>query len=211
MIDELEQLVDGSRSVPLTNTKMVDEDQFYVLTTQLRKALPEDIKKAELLARKSEQVVSTATNEAQRMVSDAQNEAQHLVSDARSAADRAQQEARNRSDRILEDARREAERIVADAQQHAEQLVAEHSITQRSQQVAMDTEQTATRDADELRRQADDYAYDILDRTETILHKLMTGVQHGKDQLAQPAAKASSSSYETSFADSYNESRYEDK
>lgn len=176
--------------MPLTHHKIVDEDAFFVLTQRLKNALPEDIKKAEKLARQSEQVVTSANSEAKRMVTDAQSEAQHMVSDARAAADRTVEDARSRSDRMIEDARREAERIVADAQQHAEQLVAEHTITKRAGEAAEKTEQVALREAEELRRQADDYAYDILDRTETILQKLVTGVQQGKNQLQEPTPPA---------------------
>jgi cell division septum initiation protein DivIVA len=197
----LEHLVEGSKSMPLTHHKIVDEDQFFVLTQRLKNALPEDIKKATELARKTASVVENANSEAKRMVTDAQNEAQHLVGDARSQADRAVEDARSRSERMVEDARREAERILADAQQHAEQLVAEHTITQTATQTAEKTEQDAAREAEDLRRQADDYAYDILDRTEVILNKLMTGVQQGKHQLQQPAA----TSDETSYSGSYDE------
>ena len=205
MIDELEHLVESSKSMPLTHHKIVDEDAFFVLTQRLKNALPEDIKKAEKLARQSEQVVTSANSEAKRMVTDAQNEAQHLVGDARSQAERSVEDARGRSDRMIEDARREAERILADAQQHAEQLVADHTITQRATQTAEQTEQVASREADDMRRQADDYAFDILDRTETILNKLMTGVQQGKNQIQQPPVPAYT---ESSFSDSYSSESY---
>ena len=201
VIDELETLVESSKSMPLTNHKLVDEDAFFVLTQRLKNALPEDIKKATDLARKTATVVENANNEAKRMVTDAQNEAQHLVGDARAQADRAVEDARARAERTIEDARREAERIVADAQQHAEQLVAEHTITQRTTETPEKTELEANRDAQDLRRQADDYAYDILDRTETILQKLINGVQQGKDQIQQ----ADDSSYSANeYNDHYN-------
>jgi cell division septum initiation protein DivIVA len=197
----LEHLVEGSKSMPLTHHKIVDEDAFFVLTQRLKNALPEDIKKATELARKTASVVENANSEAKRMVTDAQNEAQHLVGDARAQADRAVEDARSRSDRMIEDARREAERILADAQQHAEQLVAEHTITQTATQTAEKTEQAALREAEDLRRQADDYAYDILDRTEVILNKLMSGVQQGKNQIQQPV----SNDDEVSYSNNYDE------
>jgi len=130
-------------------------------------------------------VVTGAHNEAHRLVSDAQGEAQRLVADARAAADRTIQDSRSHSDRIIEDARREAERIVADAQQHAEQLVAEHVITQRSQEFAETTHQHAQADAQEMRDQADQYALEVLEKTSTILQKLLGGVEQGKNQIHQ--------------------------
>src|SRR5687768_12277188 len=98
--------------MPLTHHKIVDEDQFFVLTQRIRSVLPEEIKNATRLSAQTEKVLKDATNEATRTVADAQNEAQHLVTEARSNADRATQEARTRAERIIEDARREAERIV---------------------------------------------------------------------------------------------------
>ncbi len=191
--------------MPLTHHKIVAEDAFFVLTQRLKNALPEDIKKATELARKTASVVENANSEAKRMVTDAQNEAQHLVGDARSQADRAVEDARSRSERMVEDSRREAERILADAQQHAEQLVSDHTITQTATQTAEKTEQVSLREAEDLRRQADDYAFDILDRTETILNKLMTGVQQGKNQIQQPAADSDNSYNDSSYGESYSE------
>ena len=154
-------------------------------TAKLKKALPDDLKKAERVTRDSDRVVSGAQTEAQRLVSDAQSEAQRMVGDARAQADRIIQDARSHSDRIIDDARREAERIVADAQQHAEQLVAEHTLTQRAQQLAEETHRVATRDAEEMRAQADGYALEVLDKAGIMLQKLAGGVEQGKEQIRQ--------------------------
>ena len=94
--------MESSNGMPLTHHKIVDEDAFFVLTQRLKNALPEDIKKATELARKTASVVENANSEAKRMVTDAQNEAQHLVGDARSQAERAVEDARSRADRMVE-------------------------------------------------------------------------------------------------------------
>ena len=179
----MEQLVENGKGA--FGKRVINEEEFFVLLTRLKSALPEDLKKAERLARDTDRVVSSAQGEAQRVLSEAQSEAQRLVGDARSQADRAVQDSRQRSERIIDEARREAERIMADAQQHAEQLVAENSITQRAQQLAETTQQTAVREADEIRMQADDYALEVLERVENVLHRLTSGVQAGKDQMRQ--------------------------
>lgn len=189
VIDELEHLVESSKGFPLSKHKMVDEDTFFVLTTRLKSALPDDIKKAEQLSRDSDHVVKSANSEAQRLVTDAQQEAQRLVGEARGQAERTIQDSRGRGDRVLEDARREAERIVADAQQHAEQLVAEHTITQRAQQFAAETQQTAMHEAQDLRTQADEYALEIMDKAEAVLHRLINSVEQGKEQIRQTRAQ----------------------
>lgn len=182
----MEDLVESSKSLPLTKSRAVNYDEFFVLSTRLKGSLPEDIKKAERLAKEGQQVVVTARAEAQRTVTEAQNESQRVLSDSRSQSERIVAEARTRGDRVLEDARREAERIIADAQQHAEQLVADHAITARAQQAADQMEQAAVQESQHLRQQADDYAYDILDRAETVMRKLVIGLEHGKTQLNPP-------------------------
>lgn len=180
----MEDLMDSSKSLPLTKNRIVDYDAFLVLSTRLKGALPEDIKKAEKLAREGQQVVVTARAEAQRTVTEAQSEAQNVLGDSRSQGERIVAESRTRADRVLEDARREAERIIADSQQHAEQLVSDHAITSRAQQAADQMEQAAIQESNHLRQQADDYSYDILDRAETVMRKLVIGLEHGKAQLS---------------------------
>lgn len=174
----------------------IDEQAFFVQTSKLKKALPDDLKKAERVTRDSDRVVSAAQNEAQRMMGEAQNEAQRMVAeakaeaqrmvgDARAQADRTIQDARSHSDRIIEDARREAERIVADSQQHAEQLVAEHVITQRAGQMAEESHRTAVREATEMRAQADSYALEMLDKAGIVLQRLAAAVEQSKEQVQQ--------------------------
>jgi cell division septum initiation protein DivIVA len=187
----MEDLVESSKSLPLTKSRVVDYDAFFILSTRLKGSLPEDIKKAEKLAKEGQQVVVTARAEAQRTVTEAQNESQRVLGDSRSQSERIVSEARTRGDRVLEDARREAERIIADAQQHAEQLVADHAITARAQQAADQMEQAAVQESQHLRQQADDYAYDILDRAETVMRKLVIGLEHGKTQLNPPQQNVS--------------------
>lgn len=161
----------------------IDEQAFFIQTSKLKKALPDDLKKAERVTRDSDRVVTQAQNEAHRMVTEAQTEAQRLIGDARAQADRTIQDSRNHSDRIIEDARREAERIVADAQQHAEQLVAEHVITQRAQQMGEQIHLTATQEAEEMRTQADGYAFEVLEKAGAVLERLAAGIDQGKEQI----------------------------
>jgi len=184
LLDELEQLVDNGK-YHVFGKVVIDEQAFFVQTSKLKKSLPENIKKADRIEKDSERMVSGAQTEAQRLVSDAQTEAQTLIGDARSSADRTIQDARSHSDRIIEDARREAERIVADSQQHAEQLVAEHVITQQAQHAGTEIHEGAIRDSEEMRRQADAYAFSVLDKVSAMLQRLGDGVEEGKEQIRQ--------------------------
>ncbi len=183
LIDELEQIVENGKG-RFFGKVVIDEEAFYMLTTKLKKSLPRDLQEADRVTRQSTQIMSGAETEAGRLLEDAQEEAQRLRSDARAQADRMIQNAREDQDRIVEEARREAERIEADARQHAEQLVAEHTITQSAQRTAEDLQRTAEDESAELRAQANDWALARLEQLESILHKLQSSVEQGKEQLA---------------------------
>ena len=195
LIDELEQLVEEGKG-HFMGKVWIDESAFFVQTSKLKKALPDDLKKAARVTQDSTRVVTQAQTEATRTVEDARAEAARLLGDAqaesvrlreesRANADRTIEDSRSHSDRIVDDARRESERIVADAHQQAEQLIAEHTVTQRAQQFAEDTQQAAVREADDLRSQADAYSLDIFNKTSVVLERLIDGVEQAKTQIQQ--------------------------
>ena len=53
---------------------LINEEDFFDQTSKLKKALPDDLKKAERLSRDSDRVVSGAHSEAQRLLGEAQGE-----------------------------------------------------------------------------------------------------------------------------------------
>ncbi len=183
IIDELEVLVQEGKHV--LGKVVINEEEFYIQVTKLKKALPKSLDEAQKITREAERILSGAKNEAGRLMSEAQSESKRMVDDARAESDRVRGDARQHSDRTVEDARREAERIVADAQQHAEQLVSEDTIMQRAQETAQTLQEQAQQDAREMREHADQYAFEVLDRAGAVLGKLTVGVEAGKDHLRQ--------------------------
>ncbi len=87
------------------------------------------------------------------------------------------------SDRILEKAQEEADRIVARAQEQAAFLIEERELTRaadvRSQEIIAD----GHRDADEIRRGADEYAANVLVRLEGECVKALQSIRHGIEML----------------------------
>ena len=65
-------------------------------------------------------------------------------------------------ERIIEKAQEEAERIVAKAQEQAAFLIDERGLTQAAEAQSRDIIAEAHRDADEIRRGADEYAVSVL-------------------------------------------------
>ncbi|MCA1647079.1 MAG: ATPase [Chloroflexi bacterium] len=76
-------------------------------------------------------------------------------------------------DQVIADARAEAERIISDAEAQVAERVAEHNVARIAEQRAADIHERAFQQAEDVRREADAYAYQVL-------HKL-------RDQIAQVA------------------------
>ncbi|HXQ96738.1 MAG TPA: hypothetical protein VN800_07430 [Candidatus Acidoferrales bacterium] len=87
------------------------------------------------------------------------------------------------SDRILEKAQEEADRIVARAQEQAAFLIEERELTRaadvRSEEIVAD----GHREADEIRRGADEYAANVLIRLEGECVKALQSIRHGIEML----------------------------
>lgn len=96
-------------------------------------------------------------------------------------------------EKILAQAQTEANRLVTQAQERVERLVSEDNVLQLAEQRARDIVARAEQDAEEVRRGADDYALDMLDRLEVELDRVRGSVRNAIDAMqVQPAAAQSS-------------------
>lgn len=96
-------------------------------------------------------------------------------------------------EKILAQAQTEANRLVTQAQERVERLVSEDNVLQLAEQRARDIVTRAEQDAEEVRRGADDYALDMLDRLEVELDRVRGSVRNAIDAMqVQPAAAQSS-------------------
>jgi cell division septum initiation protein DivIVA len=94
-----------------------------------------------------------------------QNAALGLIDELRVAVPeevRAAKRINSEGERIIEKAQEEAERIVARAQEQAAFLIDERGLTQAAEKQSQEIIDEAHRDADEIRRGADEYAVGVL-------------------------------------------------
>jgi cell division septum initiation protein DivIVA len=80
-------------------------------------------------------------------------------------------------EKILAQAQTEANRIVTQAQERAERIVAEDNITREAEQRSRQILDRAHREADDVRRGADEYALDMLDRLDAEIQRVGNGVR----------------------------------
>ena len=111
-----------------------------------------------------------------------QNAALGLIDELRVAVPeevRAAKRINAEGERIIEKAQEEAERIVAKAQEQAAFLIDERGLTQAAEGQSREIISEAHRDADEIRRGADEYAVSVLVGLEGDVVKTLQSIKKG--------------------------------
>jgi vacuolar-type H+-ATPase subunit H len=118
LVDRLEELFNESRSVPFTQSVMVDENRILDIIDQMRVSIPEEIKKAQQLLAQRDRIVAQAKEEADRTIAIARERSGELVE-----RDAIVDAARSRAEQIMEQARLENEKTKRDADDYVQQTL----------------------------------------------------------------------------------------
>jgi vacuolar-type H+-ATPase subunit E/Vma4 len=86
-------------------------------------------------------------------------------------------------DQVLADARAEAERILTDAESQVAERVAEHHVARIAEQRAADIQNRANQQAEDIRREADAYAYHVLQKLREQVRQVAQTVDRGLSEL----------------------------
>jgi len=79
LVDRLEAALRDSRTIPFSNSIMVDEDRIYNVVDQMRAAIPEEVRRANRIEAEKERILAQAHEEADRLRALAREEAGELV------------------------------------------------------------------------------------------------------------------------------------
>ena len=115
LIDKLDDIIHNARSVPLTDSVMIDREEIYDILDQMRSTIPEEIKQARWIVKERQEMLAEAKQETERLLAEAQERAEKLASDTevvRLAEKNAQQ--------IMEDARDQERQIRLSAEDYAD-------------------------------------------------------------------------------------------
>ena len=82
-------------------------------------------------------------------------------------------------ERILAQAKEEAQRTIQLAQQKREEMLSEHGMVEEARRKAAQIVAQAEAEAERIRREADQYALESLERLAVQLERLLTEVQNG--------------------------------
>jgi len=114
LIDRLEEIIKGSKQVPFSDVRMVDESRVWPLLDQMRISIPDEVRRAERIVREKDRTIAQAHEEAERIVALARSEAAQLVAEHTIA-----QAAEERAAVARRQAEREIEAIRAGADDYA--------------------------------------------------------------------------------------------
>jgi vacuolar-type H+-ATPase subunit H len=114
LIDRLEEIVKGSRHLPFSGVRLVDESRIWPLLDQMRISIPDQVRRAERIIREKDRTIAQAHEEAERIITLARSEAAQLTAEHIIAHG-----AEERAEAIRKHAERNAQAIRAGADDYA--------------------------------------------------------------------------------------------
>jgi vacuolar-type H+-ATPase subunit H len=118
LIDKLDDIIHNARSVPLTDSVMIDREEMYDILDQMRSTIPEEIKQARWIVKERQEMLAEAKQEAERVLSEAQERAERLASETEVV-----HLAERNAQQIMEDARERERETRLGAEDYADEVL----------------------------------------------------------------------------------------
>lgn len=122
-LTQLELLVAEAKAVPLSASIMLNGAEVDTLVTELREALPEELRRARWILKERDEVLDKAGREAQTMLEDARVERDRLISRTEVV-----QAANREADRLVEEAREQARQLRLEAEDYVDAKLANFEV-----------------------------------------------------------------------------------
>ena len=127
LIDKLDDLIHNARSVPLTDSVMIDREEIYDLLDQMRSTIPEEVKQARWIVKERQEMLAEAKQESERIVSEANEKAGQMA-----AQEEIVRVAERQAHEIVEDAREREREIRLGAEDYADEVLGNLEVTSTS-------------------------------------------------------------------------------
>ncbi|KXO17059.1 ATPase [Peptoniphilus sp. GNH] len=118
LVNELEELIKGASSLPLTGKVMVDKEEVIEILNDLNRELPDEVRQARSITTEKENIISSAKAEAENMINEAKQKAEDLLNQ-----DELVLQANERAAEILKNAKEEATQVREGARDYADSLL----------------------------------------------------------------------------------------
>lgn len=100
LLDELEDVLEGASSVPLTNKVLIETEDIFAILKDIRLALPDDMQQAKWIREERDRILQDAKTEYERIIKEAQKQADYLVE-----SDEITKRASKLADEMIQDAK----------------------------------------------------------------------------------------------------------
>lgn len=188
-LDDLVDLVDGARGVPLSDACVVNRAIALELIDAVRALMPASLRDAATILADRDDVLEDAAREAESRVAAARDEADALVSQAQDEALSTRSAGQAQAESFVAQGREEAQAIVGRAQAEAERLVAADTVRLEAERQAQGLIQQAQADSARVRAEADIYVDKRLAQLEESLRAALDQVSRGRRRANAGAAQ----------------------
>ena len=163
LLDELNDLaVEQPRQIIGPLYWGFNPEEVGMMITKIRSSLPQEMR-----------VAATTVRETDRILENAKEDAAQTV-----------EKARIESDRMIADANREVERLIEQARLQQERMINDSEILKLTKAQSEEIRNSADRDAIQMRRGAEKYAFDVLSQLEGVVGKVMSTIEAGKREVS---------------------------
>jgi len=118
LIDKLDDIIHNARSVPLTDSVMIDREEMYDILDQMRSTIPEEIKQARWIVKERQEMLAEAKQEAERVLTEARERADRLASETEVV-----HLAERNAQQVMEDARERERETRLGAEDYADEVL----------------------------------------------------------------------------------------
>ncbi len=136
LMDQLQEVIEGSPRVPLSDKVLASSDLLLDLVDAIRSAIPSDVIEAERILQERHRLVEDARDEADQLLESAREQSRFMLQEHNVA-----KAAELKAEKIISQARREADEVMHSADEYVQQLFTR-------------TEEEAVRLASEIRKAA---------------------------------------------------------
>ncbi len=119
LIDRIEEAMDGSRSLPLTRSRLVDTEKVYEIIDEVRAQFPDELKQARWIVKERQEMLEEAEKEANRILEEAKSRADSMAAE-QEIVRLAEQQAAD----IMDRARQQEREIRLGAEDYADEMLA---------------------------------------------------------------------------------------
>lgn len=187
-LDDLVDLIEGARGVPLSDSCVVNRTITLELLDAVRALMPASLRDAATILADRDDVLEDATREAEAQVTAAREQADAIIDSARADAAALAAQAQTDAEQVRAQARMDAEQTIERARAEAERMVAADTIRLEAERQAALLSQQAQADASRVRAEADIYVDKRLAQLEDTLRAALDQVGRGRRRTSAAAA-----------------------